>query len=199
MIAVKHVDDTLKALIEEVLPKDISNKIKNDLFKLNGPIGAVSARIKVAYAFRLIDKDLYYSLDALRNIRNDAAHELGDYSLYKLNARMKNVYKLGPSIPYHLKVISTEMMLQSKFKVLKDLFDEHQLNSDEQRRIVEDLLNNGSAMDSLEKQLPYWELINGLCILCGYIVYHKQKITALTKGISIWSDLLPSKTENPEE
>jgi len=196
MIAVKHVDDTLKTLIEEVLPKDISKNIKDDLFKHMGPIGTVSARIKIAYAFRLIDKNLYYSLNALRNIRNDAAHQLGDYSLYTLNAKMKDVYKLGPSIPYHIKVISTEMMMQSKFEVLKGIFDEHQLNRDDQRTIVDDLLNNENAMESLEKQVPYWELINGLCILCGYIVYHKQKISALTKNVTIWSDLLPSETEN---
>jgi DNA-binding MltR family transcriptional regulator len=45
-----------------------------------GPLGRFVAKLDVAYAFDLIDDDLYQDLTVIRNIRNEFAHSVTDIS-----------------------------------------------------------------------------------------------------------------------
>jgi hypothetical protein len=45
-----------------------------------GPLGRFAAKVEVAYAFELIDDDLYQDLTVIRNIRNEFAHSVTDIS-----------------------------------------------------------------------------------------------------------------------
>lgn len=46
----------------------------------NGPLGRFAAKVDVAYAFELIDEELYQDLTVIRNIRNEFAHSTTDIS-----------------------------------------------------------------------------------------------------------------------
>lgn len=191
LIVTAHVEDFLTDLIKAILPTEANKVQQNRLFNYPGTLSSLSSKIELAYAFRLISKNLYESLNALRKIRNDAAHSNGQFDLNELNQKMKQVYNLGEGAMYVINKISTEMMVKSKFNSLEAYFDDKEITSDNRKKYVQEILENKELMSSIEKQLPHWELLNGVCLICGMIFYEKVRIAKITNDINILSDLLP--------
>lgn len=103
---------TSAALIESMLQKLLetylipeSNNFKSELFDFSGPLGTFSAKNKMAYALRLISKELYQDIDSYRNIRNKCAHKLylDPQTLKKIECKahdfkfVKSCFKIHPS------------------------------------------------------------------------------------------------------
>lgn len=65
------VQEELKSLI---LSNLLTNSKVKGMFEPDGALGAFSSQIKLAYAMRLIDHELYVDLDRIREIRNKFAH-----------------------------------------------------------------------------------------------------------------------------
>jgi hypothetical protein len=70
------VECMLQETIELHLAKTISNEDRENLFAADGIISTFSAKIRVAYAFNIIDSNLMAELDKIREIRNVFAHAL---------------------------------------------------------------------------------------------------------------------------
>ena len=191
LIATTHVDDHLTKLIEAVLPKDFSKSQKDRIFKYPGQLSSFSAKIELAYVFRLINKNLYDSLNALRKIRNDAAHSSSKFELHELNEKLGQVYNLGPGMHNYIKEISGKALIETKMEVVKKILEETDISDEAKKEIFErKFKNNDDTVQMLEKQVPFWELAYGLSLLCGLIVHFKEKNIRLTKDMNIWSDLL---------
>lgn len=182
LIATSHAEDHLANLIKEVLPIDFSKKQTDKLFNYPGALSSFSAKIELAYAFRIIDKTLYDCLNALRKIRNDAAHSSAKFELHELNEKMKEVYTLGPSIPYFIKDVSSRAVWEQKFDGLKKIFDKFDLSDEDRKQQVESIINDKEKIVMLEKQVPYWELIYGMCFLCAMIAHQREEISTIMKN-----------------
>lgn len=193
LIATSHVEDFLVKLLDEVFPKDISKKQKDILLKYPGHLSSFSSKIELAYAFRLISKNLYTSINALRRIRNDAAHSPAEFNLIDLNEKLKEVYNLGEHTPYFIRKISTEMLLETKMVAVKEIIEEWNVSKDEKRQKLLELFEDKETSDELNKQLPFWELIHGICFICAIIVYEKEAISKLTNDITTWGSLSRKK------
>ncbi|WP_244121405.1 hypothetical protein [Burkholderia gladioli] len=74
------VDEELLLLLLRALP---STDKEDGLFDPERPLGAFSARIKLAHRLSLIDDDFAKGLNVLRDIRNDVAH---GFKLISLNS-----------------------------------------------------------------------------------------------------------------
>jgi DNA-binding MltR family transcriptional regulator len=199
LISTTYVEQHLTKLVESVLPADISKKDKDRLFSYPGPLSSFAAKISLSYAFRIIDKNLYDSLNALRSVRNEAAHSPTAFSLHELNDRMKNVYNLGPSIPNHIRKQATEAMMSLKFDTLNTVFDEHNLTEEERREQVKRILDKPETIETLEKQVPYYELVCGLCFVCGVMSYQREKLLSLTKLSTTWEGLTRFMSDEASE
>lgn len=199
LIATTHVDDHLTKLIESILPPDISKNQKDRAFKYPGQLSSFSSKIELAYVFRLINKNLYDSLNALRKIRNDAAHSHSKFELNDLNEQLKQVYDLGPGIPSFIKDVSSKALIQSKMDIVKKNLNESDIPEESKNEIFEKKFKgNKDTVEALEKQVPFWELAFGLSLLCGLIVYFKDKHTLLVKDMNIWSDLVKDANETED-
>lgn len=75
----------LDSLLERLLKKFLypSHGANDELLDADRPLGTFSARIALAYRLRVIDKDIEYSLHAVRKIRNSFAHSIEDERLTK--------------------------------------------------------------------------------------------------------------------
>ncbi len=122
LIATAHAEDFLTELLEAVIPDELSRDQKRKIIN-----GSFFSKINSAYAFRLINKNLADSLNALRNVRNDAAHSSSKFELSDLNDRMKEVYNLGPNIPVVIKNMATELIVGSKVMSLNEIYNEQSL------------------------------------------------------------------------
>lgn len=64
-----------------------------------------------------------------------------------------------------------------KMEAMKLVFDEHNLNAEEKAAQAKKLLEDKEMLkDWEENQLPHWELIIGLRLLCGMISYDRELI-----------------------
>jgi DNA-binding MltR family transcriptional regulator len=70
----------IRANTIETTGSETSNTFLNELTGFNKPLGTFSARIKLAYAYKLISEHDYKCLEAIRTIRNEPAH--ADYQFH---------------------------------------------------------------------------------------------------------------------
>jgi DNA-binding MltR family transcriptional regulator len=71
------LEDELESLLRECCRTDMGTvkKVVDPLFRGYAPFSTFSAKIQVSYAFGLIPKHVYKTLDLVRKLRNDFAHE----------------------------------------------------------------------------------------------------------------------------
>ncbi len=68
------------ALTTHLRSKTVGNKkLKDSLFTGMGPLSSFSAKLKTAYSFGLVPKIFYTEMEAIRKIRNHAAHSVSDF------------------------------------------------------------------------------------------------------------------------
>lgn len=190
LIATAIVEEQLMKLIEVVLPPDITKEIKNSLLKYPGPMSSLAAKIYIAYAFRLIDRNLCDSLNALRDVRNEAAHSALSFELLQLNERLKKIYNLSDVLPTQIKEMSTQMLLFDRRYALNALFDKHNFTDEEKTDKIEAILTDKKNLETFKNEIPIWELINGLYIICALIINTKKKLSFLSADIRTLSEIL---------
>ncbi|NBB17003.1 hypothetical protein GVN21_16680 [Caulobacter sp. SLTY] len=73
ILAATMVEDRLKAVLQARMAH-LTNDQRDRLFAFNGPLGAFSAMIDIAYGFELIRREERDSAHIVRELRNAAAH-----------------------------------------------------------------------------------------------------------------------------
>lgn len=74
------VETALYQFIDSWIVPELNSEEKSHLFSGDAPLGTFSSRIRIAYAFGLIDRDVHKSLHHLREIRNAFAHTMAPIS-----------------------------------------------------------------------------------------------------------------------
>ncbi len=183
LIATAYVDEHLTKLIEAIVPTDLTKEHRNKIFKYPGHLSSFSSKIELAYVFRLISKNIYDCLNALRKLRNDAAHSPSKFELHELNEKLKLIYNLGPGIPNFIKEVSVNALMTHKIDQVKKLLEESSLDEENKKEIFEKTFKDKEKIKSLEQQVPFWELAYGLSFLCGMLQLERNNIETLTKDI----------------
>ncbi len=75
LIGASKVEVYLEKLLNIILPSK-TKAYKSRLLNYRGPLSSLSGKIELLYAFRIVDEQVYNSLNALRKIRNEAAQDL---------------------------------------------------------------------------------------------------------------------------
>ena len=94
---------------------------------------------------------------------------------------MKKVYELGPNIRTMINNMSTKLIIGSKILSVNGFFNEMNYTEERKKEELLKYFEKPEKKEIINQQLPYWELITGLCIICGMIVYKKDKIIELKK------------------
>jgi DNA-binding MltR family transcriptional regulator len=180
LIATTLVDDHLSSLIESIFPNDFSKNQKGKLFKYPGQLSSFSAKIELAFAFRLINKNTYDSLNSLRRVRNDAAHSSSKFELHELNDTLKNVYNLGPGLSNFIKEISTKALFRQKIDRINQILEEQNIDEEAKKGYFESVFKDKEKLKIMEEQIPFWELAYGLSFLCAMFAHEKECVKSLT-------------------
>lgn len=188
IIGTTKVEEQLEKYIRKILPNDGKTYTKK-LLDYPGVLSSFSSKIELAYAFRLISENLYTSLNALRKIRNDAAHSSNSFSLSEIRGRFDEALNFGPSMSIHIRNQAMKMMLELKIGNVKRIFDEHNLSDEQQIEQWQSFMENKELAESIEKQIPFWELIYGLSLICGIIKHYEEETIKLLGHAKTWSHL----------
>jgi DNA-binding MltR family transcriptional regulator len=78
--SVSILEDWVKAAIK-TKTRDLSSKLEERLFSGYGPLNSFAGKIDIAYAFNIIETDIYNDLRALKDIRNAFAHSMENLHL----------------------------------------------------------------------------------------------------------------------
>jgi hypothetical protein len=189
LIATSYTEEYLTKLIEEALPVEITINHRNKLFFYPGPLSSLSSKIELAYCFRLIDKEIYECLNALRKIRNDAAHSRSEFALHELTEKLISVYNMGPGVYTLINELSTKFVVKQRIEGVERILIEHGFSEKDKEKKLMELFSSPERIEEVKRAIPFWELRLGVCLLCFLLLDQKDKLAALTKGIRTWGDL----------
>ena len=176
LVGMEYINDHLGNLIASILPNK-SKKYHKQILEYPGPLSSFSARIEMCYAFRYIQEPIYVSLHALRKIRNEAAHSSSEFLFRDKRLKFDKIFSFIPSYPTFIRERAMTLMVKYKIEGLKSVFRENNLTIEEQKEQAEILLSDKDMLKKWEdEQLPHWELIYGLTLLCGIISHRRAEI-----------------------
>jgi hypothetical protein len=96
LVAAAALDGVLRNLLLVVM-RGLSNNKAEQIFGSHRPLYHLSPKIDIAYAFEVIDEDLYSDLPIIKDIRNKFAHREGptDFRTPKVMELVRGFVDLG--------------------------------------------------------------------------------------------------------
>lgn len=195
LIGTEKVDEQLSKLIERILPRK-SRKYKEKLLKYPGVLSSFSAKIELAYAFRLISEELRISLNNLRKIRNEAAHSSNSFSIADYRKGFEEIFTVVLT-PLQLQNMALSLMFNPDFGDIHSAQRFENMTEEEKREEVNRMIEDTGFIGDVEKQIPRWELMFGLSMICVIIKREEDKILELLGKSKTWSEL--NKKVNKKE
>jgi hypothetical protein len=135
-------------------------------------------------------------LNALRRLRNELAHSPDDFDLRKHEQRYRKIYELGPGLPDYVQHWALKSMTDYKRMIVDDTIRElNEENPDfdpvtlSEQDLADFVSKNPDVKESLDKQLPHWELAIGIALLGSQIVFHRDRASAALAGVEVLGDL----------
>lgn len=173
------IDEQLIKLFETIASKKLSKTNLNRILKYPGPLSTFSARLDVAFLNRLIDENLYNSIQKFNKIRNAVAHKPNSFYLKDYQNELFEIYNLGTGLSNHLRKASGEVILKSwveKFLKKEINFGNRKIKLFENaEEILETIQNSSEAMSTFEEKLYRVELGFAVGIICGLIILYREK------------------------
>ena len=171
LVGASVVDSFLRKLFEHFCPKSMGKEARRLLFDYPGALSTLSARTDIAYATRLIDKNLHKSINALRKIRNDVAHAPEKFSLENHRVRISEMCSFGEGVEvwgeYIAKVTLIENLITRVAQNDAEREPEHRLfNSRED--IIEQIINDPDSEGMLQERalrLQLGIIVGSICAL----------------------------------
>ncbi|MCG5526513.1 hypothetical protein LRB11_16540 [Ectothiorhodospira haloalkaliphila] len=182
LLAASQIDEQLKQLFETILPDETSNRRKKEIFNLTGPFGSFSAKLDVAYVCRLLPATLIKAIHRFRMLRNDVAHEALRFRLKDHKAQIYEIFSLvGPGVDLGVNRMALELMMESILGHLTSIespTEEGKPMFDSRQAVLDYLSENPGSLKNAEDHQQRWELGVGGGIICGLIVYHRDRLSA---------------------
>lgn len=179
LIAASIIDEQLKRLFETVATNKLSKKRLKEILNYPGPLGSFAAKLDIAFLNRLIDENLYNSIQQLRKIRNAVAHEKDKFRLKDYEKELIEIYNFGIGLPNLLRNLSADVILKTFINELSEaeinLGVETKKLFNNPKEILDALSNHAEGMNIFEEKLYRVELGFGIGIICGLINLHREK------------------------
>lgn len=167
LISFNKIEEFLERLIDKLLPSKTKN-YKAKLLKYPGALSSFSGKIELLYAFRIIDKSLYETLNSLRVIRNKIAHSSELFTLQDVSEQLEQIYNFENNLHEVIQRLALENLLKYKKIVIENnLKEENLLNdNDDIDDMINESLKESEMRESFNKQLGIWKLAFGITLLC---------------------------------
>lgn len=180
LLAASQIDEQLKQLFETILPVNTSKKRKKDIFNLTGPFGSFSAKLDVAYVCRLLPATLITAIHRFRKLRNDVAHEALKFRLKDHKDQIYEIFSLvGPGVDLGVNRMALEFMMENMLGHVTSIespTEEGKPLFESRQAVFEYLRENPGFLKNVEDHQQRWELGVGVGIICGLIVYHRDRL-----------------------
>lgn len=191
LIGGAKIDEYLERLIHAFLPSK-EKSFTSRLFNYPGPLSSFSGKIELSYAFRLIDLDLYNCLNALRKIRNDAAHSSSNFTLAAVKEKVESIYDIEEEFPKVVHHLAYGHLVKWKLHQIKSALEKENLHEFNHEELWKERVPDPDKDEVFQEQLTIWKLSYGLTFLCIKIgllskyysaIKHNQTLESLLKPL----------------
>lgn len=189
LIGTGKVEENLEKLVLILLPSK-SKSYTSRLLNYPGALSSFAAKIELCYAFRIINQRIYNSLNAIRKIRNIAAHSSDKFSLQDKENELDAIYDFEEGMPHIIHEVTYNRLIEWKKiqirKVLEDNGIEDRFDEEWKKKFEDqDPLQN----ESIIEQLRMWKLVSGLSIMILKIEELCDKHKELIGSHDTWLDM----------
>jgi hypothetical protein len=193
LIGASKVEVYLEKLLDIILPSK-TKAYKSRLLNYPGPLSSFSGKIELLYAFRIIEEQVYNSLNALRKIRNEAAHTADPFSLKAASGHLEKVYNFEYGFPEAIHQVAYDGLLRWKHHIIKQNFEASELKDHDWLKTWNERYPEPLKDESIAEQFIIWKLAYGLTFLCLKIEVIADEYDFLHSSKQTWSDLIAKLT-----
>jgi hypothetical protein len=200
LVGFAYVDNHLTALFQRVAPDSVGEKKRDAVLSYPGPLASASAKTDVALFTRLIPAQLHRAIGLLRKIRNDVAHSPESFHLADHEARLREMYDLGPDVPTAINQFALEVLMKNFADQL--VGPEGPLDADGKpyfttpQQLFAHVLALPDVLALLEEKRRRFELAMAIVLICALLVHYREKARGLIGGDRTLAALAGSSTSS---
>jgi len=189
LVGTGKIEEYLEKLIITILPKE-KKGYKEKLLNYPGPLSSFSGKIEILYAFRIIDKRVYLSLNTLRKLRNNAAHSSNTFSLQEIKKSLEDFYDFEEMFRQVVHKLALNQLISWKKEQIKTGLIEKQLDADfDYEKLWNERFPNPEENEIFQEQLTIWKLAFGLTFLCLKLEVITEEYLSEIEIDGTWFDL----------
>lgn len=202
LVGAAHVDLHLGLLFEAVFPRSMSKAELKRVLKYPGILSSFSAKANVAYLTRLIPREVYDAINHLRTVRNAVAHSPESFRLADHEQQLRKMYEVGPGVPAAVNQWANEIIIHAAVKNMLDV--EHPSEEGKPalatpHEALDFLSERPEMLAVLEGRRPRYELALGVGLICGLIVFHREKAKEVLGEDTVISSLTLRESRPPRD
>lgn len=189
LIGTSKVEEYLEKLVRKILPSK-SKSYTSRLLKYPGAISSFSGKIELLYAFRIIDKRFYNSLNSLRKIRNNAAHSSEGFKLINLKQEQTQINNFQEDFVGLIEYIALNSLIENKKNRFNDILEKQkEENKQYFKKEVDKKIAGLKESKEIKEQLRIWILSYGLVFMCLKIMVLIDSLDILDDENIIWTKI----------
>lgn len=165
LVGTSKIENYLEKLLSVIIPEN-SKAYKSRLFNYPGALSSFSGKIELLYAFRIIDKKLYLSLNALRKVRNKAAHDSESFALISVWEQVKTIFTFELNFPHIIEELSYNNLISFKLSRIKTGFENSQFKDYDYQQTWQERFPDPKIDPVIQEEHRVWQLSYALTFLC---------------------------------
>ncbi len=189
LIGTSKVEEYLEKLVLKIFPST-SKSYTSRLLKYPGALSSFAGKIELLYAFRIIDKRFYDSLNTLRKVRNDAAHSSEDFKLIDKQEEQKQINDFEEEFSELIEYLALNDLIESKKWKFKEILEnQKEENKPHFQKTINERISNLKESEHIKEQLKIWILSYGLVFMCLKVMVLIDKLIILENKNLTWIEI----------
>lgn len=189
LIGVSKLEEYFDKLILHVLPSKVK-AYTSRLLKYPGPISSFSGKIELLFAFRIIDKRFYNSVNVLRKVRNKAAHSSESFNFDDFETELEEILNFDEEFSEIIQHLALDNLIKLKKRKVKKILDSKEIGRSTYNEMWIKSTTNLHENPEVIKQLKLWKFSYGLTFMCLMINVLIDKYDVLKKKNLTWLEII---------
>ena len=183
LLGVSYIDAQLSGLFNAICPDGLSNNRRKEMLGYPGTLSTLSGKLDVAYVCRLLPVGVIEPIRTLKKIRNDVAHKVEAFKLAEWEDALQTMMRaIGENVDLMIKYTTIQAAYTSLIQKLcstEHPLDEGRMLFDDPESAAKHISESDEIKEIVESNRPRAELAIAVGIVCGLIVFHRDKAVDL--------------------
>ncbi len=185
LLGMSQVDSELQRFLEIIAPSDMTKNEKKWIEK-----ATLASKLNIAYTCRLLPRNIFESINKLRKIRNDVAHNMEVFNLRDYDEVLKEIFEsLGDGVSTFIHDISMKYMVDHSISNMLKLKHEDKEIFEDRTSAINYILENKETQNKIEKPIIKIKLAVGILLISGIIIDERKRILEVLQESKTFSSI----------